>query len=110
MGKIVKSAPKLAADPEPLLVSKAEALLTLLEESRGAASAGGFGALRAKVMEALEQRLDQYAEDLINLLHGGESGEPERITAYLEITAQFLSLIKGPQAGQIVRRRLAAAA
>ena len=110
LGKIVKSAPKLVADPEPLLVNKAEALLTLIEDSRSAASAGGFGALRTKVLESLEQRLDQYAEDLLNLLHAGESEEPERIVAYLEIAAQFLSLIKGPQAAQIVRRRLAAAA
>ena len=110
LGKIVKSAPKLAADPDPLLVNKAEALLTLIEDSRSAASAGGFGALRTKVLESLEQRLDQYAEDLLNLLHGGEGEDGSRITAYLEITAQFLSLIKGPQAAQIVRRRLAAAA
>ncbi len=110
LGKIVKSAPKLVADPEPLLVNRAEALLTLMEDSRSAASAGGYGALRAKVMESLEQRLDQYAEDLLNTLHGGEHSEPERIVAYLEIAAHFLSLIKGPQAGQIVRRRLAAAA
>ena len=110
LGKIVKSSPKLVVDPAPLLVNRAEALLTLIEDSRSAASAGGFGSLRIKVLESLEQRLDLYTEDLLNLLHGGESEEPERIIAYLEIAAQFLSLIKGPQAAQIVRRRLAAAA
>ena len=110
LGKIVKSTPKLATDPQPLLVNRAEALLTLIEGSRSIASAGGFGALRTKVLESLEQRLDQYAEDLLVLLHGGESDEPERITAHLEIAAQFLSLIKGPLAAQTVRRRLAAAA
>lgn len=110
LGKIVKSAPKLSSDPQPLLVNKAEGLLALMEESRSAAPAGGFGAMRAKVVEALEQRLDQYAEDLINLLHSAECEEPERIAAYLEIAAQFLTVLKGPNAGQIVRRRLAAAA
>jgi hypothetical protein len=110
LGKIVKSAPKLSGDPEPLLVNRAESLLTLMEDSRSAASAGGYGALRAKVIESLEQRLDQYVEDLLNTLHGGEHPEPERVRAYLEIAAQLLSLIKGPQAGQIVLRRLAAAA
>ncbi len=109
LGKIVKSAPRLTADPEPLLVNRAEALLTLIEEGRSAAAAGGFGALRAKTIEALEQRLDQYVDDLLGMLHGGENPEPERLRAYLEIAAGFLALVKGPQAGQIVRRRAAAA-
>ena len=98
-GKIVKSAPKLTADPEPLQVNRAEALLTLMEDSRGSASAGGYGALRAKVAESIEQRLDQYTEDLLVILHGGEHPEPERIGAYLEIAAAIPVADQRPTSG-----------
>lgn len=108
-GRNVRPAPKLTADPEPLLVARAEALLTLLEDSRSVAGAGGFGALRAKTLESLEKRLEQYCDDLLDHLHRGEAEDPHRIRAYLEIAANFVGLVQGPQNAQIVRRRAAAA-
>jgi regulator of sigma D len=80
-----------------------------MEETRSAAAVGGFGAVRAQALEALEKRLDQYCDDLVDTLHKGECEEPERVRAYLEIAARFMGLVKGPQTAQIVRRRAAAA-
>ncbi len=108
-GRSVRPSPKLSSDPEPLLVARADALLTLIEESRGAAGAGGFGALRTKTMESLEKRLEQYCDDLLDLLHRGDVEDTDRIRAYLEIAARFVGLVQGPQNAQIVRRRAAAA-
>ncbi len=108
-GRTVRPAPKLVADPQPLVVNRADALLTLAEEARSAANAGGFAALRSSTWESLEKRLEQYSEDLLELLHRGEGDEPERMRAYLEIAARFTALVKGPEMAQIIRRRAAAA-
>jgi hypothetical protein len=101
--------PKLTDDPQPIHVTRAEALLTLIEEARGAAAIGGFGAARSKTLEALESRLDQYCEDVLELLHKGGEVDPDRCRAFLEIAARFVGLVKGPQGAAIVRRRAAAA-
>lgn len=105
--KNVRPIPKLVGDPEPLLVTRAEAFLTLLDESRAAAATGGFAAARGRVMDALDKRLDQYCEDLLDLLNRKEADPPERARAYLQIGASFFERIKGANAAQIIRRRAA---
>lgn len=107
--RTVRGMPKLAADPDPAAVAKAQALLAFLYDSRSSASYGGFGAVRAKVVEALDPKVDQYAEDLLDQLHAGEGAPAERIRAFLEIAAEFLGLIRDPKAADIVRRRTAVA-
>ena len=104
----VRGAPKLAHDLDEAAVRKAQGLLGFLYETRTCASYGGFGALRAKVVESLDPRVDQYAEDLLELLHAGE-GDLQRLRAYLEVAAEFLGLIREPRAAEIVRRRTAVA-
>ena len=103
-----RGAPRIADQPNPLAVAKAQALLALLHGVRSAASIGGFGALRTKLIETLTYRLDQYTEDLLDLLHSGQS-DPDRVRAYLEVAAEFTGLVQDPQAAEIVRRRAAAA-
>jgi hypothetical protein len=105
----VRAVPRLTAEPNPLHCARAEALLTLLDESRSSDAAGGFAALRAKTIEAVENRLDHYCEELIEALHNGEIEDPDRARAFLDVAADFTGLIKGPLTAQIVRRRAAAA-
>jgi hypothetical protein len=107
--KSSRGAPRLTADPDPAAVMKAQALLGFLCESRNSANYGGFGAVRAKVVEALDPRIDQYAEELLDQLHHGDSALVERIRAYLEISAEFIGLVRDPKAAEIVRRRTAVA-
>ena len=107
--KAVRAPPRLNADPDPMGVVKAQGLLAFLFESRTAASYGGFGALRTKIVEALDQRIDHYAEDLLEVLHTGEAGSVHRVRAYLEIAAEFLGLVRDPKAADIIRRRAAVA-
>ena len=108
-GKAVRGAPRLNADPNLDAVTKAQALLGFLYESRLAASYGGFGAVRNKVVETLDPKIDQYTEDMLELLHGGADAPAERIRAYLDIAAEFLGLVRDPKAAEIVRRRAAVA-
>lgn len=104
----VRGAPRLTAELDTAAVGKAQGLLGFLYETRTCASYGGFGALRTKVVESLDPRVDQYAEDLLEQLHAGD-GDVERLRAYLEVAAEFLGLIREPKAAEIVRRRTAVA-
>jgi hypothetical protein len=104
----VRGAPRLTEDINPDAVRKAQGLLGFLYETRTCASYGGFGALRTKVVESLDPRVDQYAEDLLEQLHAGE-GDLDRLRAYLEVAAEFLGLVREPKAAEIVRRRTAVA-
>jgi hypothetical protein len=61
------------------------------------------------VVEALDPRLDQYAEDLLEELHTGKTAPEERVRVFLEIAAEFLGLVRDPKAADFVRRRAAVA-
>jgi hypothetical protein len=110
MAKTTRPAPKMTEEPQPRLIEKAGAYLTLLEESRGAAATGGFASARAKMIETLERRIFQYCEDLLDMLNHETAENPHRVRAYLEIGAGFYERIKGFEAAQIIRRRIASAA
>ena len=107
-GKGLRGQPKLIADPDPHLVRRAEGPLGFFDHTRAYASQFGFGASRAKVAEMLSAKLDQYVEDLLELLRADEFTHMDRVRAYLEIAADFTGATVGEQAAQIVRRRAAA--
>jgi hypothetical protein len=108
-GKGLKGMPKLATDPDPRLLRRAEGIMGFFDHSRTSATSSGFGAMRAKIGEMLEARLDQYVEDLLDVLHTDETVDPDRVHAYLDAAAGFIGDIRGEKAAQIVRRRAAAA-
>jgi hypothetical protein len=108
-GKGVKGHPKLALDPDPRLLLRAEGLMGFFDHSRNYASQSGFGAARAKIAEKIEARMDQYIEDLLEMLRAAEIENLERVRAYLEVSADIMAAARGEQAAQIVRRRAHAA-
>jgi hypothetical protein len=107
-GKRMRGAPRLTADPEERHVVKAEAMLAFLDHTRASASDGGYASLRNKVVEKLNDRLDQYAEDLIDELRNQDSELHDRARLYLELCAKFVGFVRDEKAAQIVRRRAAA--
>ncbi len=110
--KVLRAPAKLTEDPDPAAVNKAEALLIFSDGVRSSAALGGFGSFRAKMIEILDERLDHYAEDLIDRLatDGGRSGPPRaRVQAFLDIAARFVGLVRDTQAADIIRRRSASA-
>jgi hypothetical protein len=109
LGKGLRGLPKLAADPDPAALRRAEGLMAFFDHSRGSASQSGYGAARAKAAEMIEERLDQYVEDLLEMLRAEDVQSTERIHAFLEVTARFMAQAHGEKAAQIVRRRAAAA-
>lgn len=108
-GRMSRMAPNLAADPQAEGVGQARALLFLMENSRGAAAMLGCESLRRQAAEAAAERVDQYADQVLQALHDGEAPDPERALALLEVAAEFLTLSRNDQAGALVRRRAAVA-
>ena len=109
LGKGLRGLPKLAADPDPAAICRAEGLMAFFDHSRGSAAQSGYGAARAKVAEMIEERLDQYVEDLLEMLRAEEVESVGRVHAFLEVSAGFMAQARGEKAAQIVRRRAAAA-
>jgi hypothetical protein len=109
LGKGLKGMPRLTADPDARLVRRAEGLMGFFDRSRTSASSSGFGATRTKIGEAIEARLDQYVEDLLDAMRAEEAPDLDRIHAYLDAAAGMIGDIRGDKAAQIVRRRAAAA-
>jgi hypothetical protein len=108
-GRAPRAGPRVEDYPDDGLVRRAEGLLAFLDETRTSAANAGFGALRAKVIESLESRMDTYVQDLVERLHAEDGEDSDWVRAYLDVAADFCGMIQGPQAAQIVRRRAAAA-
>ena len=107
-GKGVRGFPKLNEDPSPPQMQKAESYLAFFEQCRASANQAGYGSTRTKAGERLDARLNQYVEDLLDLLRGEEVQTPERIRLYLNAAADLVSVARGEQAAAIIRRRAAA--
>ena len=108
-GKGQRGLPKLTQEPNLLALSRAEALMTFFDQSRSYASQSGYGSARTKVAEKVEARLDQYVEDLLEMLRAPEVESLDRVREYLAVSARLMDWARGEKAGQIVRRRMAAA-
>ncbi len=107
-GKGLRGSPVFTQDPDPLAVTRAEAMMAFLERSRGPAQAGGFASLRGKVVEMIDDRLDHYVDDVLDNLRSEAPEEPQRAAEYMEIAATLIGLYRDDKAAQIVRRRAAA--
>jgi len=83
--------------------------MAFFDYSRQFASQSGYGAARTKAAEKIEARLDQYVEDLLEMLHSQQVETLERVRGYLEVSATMMEATRGEKAGQIIRRRAAAA-
>jgi hypothetical protein len=107
-GKTLRGPPKLRMPPDPLATDKLLGLAALLSGCSTAAQVAGFGSLRAKIIEAQDQALDTYVQDVLDLMHGGQA--PVDIArAYLDVAAEAFGLIRSPKAAELVRRRAVAA-
>lgn len=107
-GSKTRGAPAYRNPPDDRAVLKAQAMLTFLNEIRPSAAAGGYAALRNKIIEKLNERLDRYVEDVLEHLRTPDSEDEALARQYLEIAATLVGLYRDEKAAQIVRRRAAA--
>jgi hypothetical protein len=101
--------PCAAEPPNPYLVTRAHALLAFLHGIQTGAGAGGFEALRIRLVDDLTSRLDYHVENLLEALHRASPEQRASLRAHIEVAAEFLSLVQNPQSAEFVRRRAAAA-
>lgn len=97
--------PRLSSPPDPRLVRRAFTLLSFCEELRTTANYGGFSATRNKLIEKLGEHLDHYVEDVLDLLRTEEAESREAAAAFLETAAEFIILVRGDKAAELIRRR-----
>jgi hypothetical protein len=107
-GKLMRGAADLARPPEHRAVDRAVGLIALVEGCRPSATMAGYGAIRAKVLETLDAWLESYTQDLLERLHKG-GANTERMREFLDIAAEFIDMVRGPEAAALIRRRVASA-
>ena len=108
-GKNGKGIPALTAEPDERLVSRVTAVLAFVADVRSCAAQSGYGASRAKVLEKLNTRLDQYIEDILYVVRTGEGGDRALAQRYLDLAAGLIAYSRDEKTAEIVRRRAAAA-
>lgn len=108
-GRGQREAPRLAGGPDGEAVAKAMTLLAFVDEIRSSADHGGFGASRTRLVEHLGDELDHYVEDVLDRIRHDEVDDEAAARAYLEAVAGFAALLRDEKAGEIIRRRAAAA-
>jgi hypothetical protein len=109
-GRMTRSAPCLDHSPDASAVAQAQGLFAFLEATRAAAQVGGYGALRAQIVEKLRERLSDYVDEVLHELPSRAAADQARGQAFLELAAEFLERADDPKSAQLVRRRAAAAA
>jgi hypothetical protein len=105
-----RSTPKLSDPPDEAAVRRCETLLTFVGEVRFSSNYGGFASARSKLLETLGDHLDQYVEELLDLVKTGEAGNEVNAQAFLVVAADFSRLVRDDKAADLVRRRAATAA
>lgn len=106
-GRTLGGGSRFSAAPEADVLSNGRALLTFLSETHAVAETGGFSVLWARTAKAVDERLAASTDELIAMLHAG-TGEARLVRGCLEAAAELTAVMRGPQAGGLVRRRAAA--
>lgn len=109
IARINRDVPRLGSPPDPEQIGRALTLLHFAEEVRSSANYGGFASARTKMIETLAQHIDNYVEEVLDLLKTGEAESEANALAFLEVAAQFNLLVQGEKAAELVRRRAAVA-
>lgn len=106
--RIRREIPKLNLMPDPLAVKRAITLLSFTHEVRTSANYGGFAAARAKLLEGLGEMLDNYVEEVLDLIRTGDAEDEGVGYAFLDVAAEISLLVRDERAAELVRRRTAA--
>ncbi len=105
VARVRRSIPRLTTPPDARQVGRALTLLTFAHEVRSSANYGGFASARSKLLETLAAHVDNYVEEVLDLLKTGDAESEEAGYDFLETCAQFNQLIQGEKAAELVRRR-----
>lgn len=105
-----KTGPAIDALPDEGAVTRLMTSLNLVQEVRVSANYGGFSAAHTKATEKLGEMLDEYVEDVLDLVKTGGAPDPQIAQAYLKVAVDAAGLIRDDKAADLIRRRAASAA
>lgn len=108
-GRMSRMAPMLEAAARGDAADAAFALLRLVGATRGAAAVFGAEAARKALVDALTDRLGDYAEQVLSMVNDGEAVDEAHALKLVSIAARYLELIDAKDAARTVRRRAAVA-
>jgi len=108
-GRMTRKAPRLSAPANGPLVDAALSLLQLVGSVRGPASTFGCEADRKTLVDALTDRLSDYADQALRMINEGEAVDEAHALGLVELTALCLDHIDADEAARTVRRRAAVA-
>lgn len=108
-GRMTRKAPRLSAPVEGPTVDAALSLLQLVGSVRGPASTFGCEADRKTLVDALTDRLSDYADQALRMINDGEAGDEAHALGLVELTALCLDHIDADDPARTVRRRAAVA-
>ena len=108
-GRMTRKAPRLSAPVEGPTVDAALSLLKLVGSARGPASTYGCEADRKTLVDALTDRVSDYADQTLRLINDGEAEDEAHALGLVELAALCLDHIDAVEPARTVRRRAAVA-
>lgn len=108
-GRMSRMAPMLNAEARGQAADAAFALLRLVGATRGAAATFGSEAARKALVDALTDRLSDYADQVLGMINDGEAADEAHALKLISVAARYLELIDARDAARTVRRRAAVA-
>ena len=108
-GRMSRMAPMLTAAARGEAPDAALSLLRLVGATRGAAATFGSEAARKTLVDALTDRLSDYADQILSMVNDGEAEDESHALKLVSIAARYLELIEAKDAARTVRRRAAVA-
>lgn len=108
-GRMTRKAPRLSAPVDGPAVEAALSLLKLVGSSRGPASTFGCEADRKTLVDALTDRLSDYADQALRMINDGEAEDEGHAMGLVELVAVYLDHIDATEPARTVRRRAAVA-
>lgn len=108
-GRMTRKSPQLSAPIQGETVQAVRHLLKLVGAVRGPASIFGAESDRKKLVESLNDRLTDYADQALLIVNDGEAADDVNALRLVELAARCLDLIDARAAARTVRRRAAVA-
>jgi hypothetical protein len=108
-GRMTRKAPRLSAPDAGPTVDTVLSLLKLVGSSRGPASTFGCEAERKALVDALTDRLSDYADQALKIINEGEAEDETHALRLVELAALCLDHIDAEEPARTVRRRAAVA-
>jgi hypothetical protein len=108
-GRSRKAAPISDAPPDPGVGRRVKTLLGFVTEVHACVDNGGFSATYAKVTDKVVERVDQYVEEVMDLIRTGDVSELQNAHAFLRIAADIVGPMRDERTADFIRRRAATA-